>query len=166
MKDNTWSCANRLQKIQKNSPSAHFGPATAQNSSSLWPNLSLTSTSLESKYPLSSASVSLEMILVVFPVGFVRKKLNCNLLIFGFLKETVSTVLLVARSRNGSSDLEFFEESRKVLMKSRLSKVCPGGFEPVRSCTLGSAVQRSKGSVIFLPGGGLLKIGGGIRYFV
>ena len=87
------SCVNRMQKIQMNSPSAHFGPATGQNSSSIWPNLSLTSTSLESKCPPSSASVSLEMILVVFPVGFVRKKLNCNPLIFGFAKETVSVVL-------------------------------------------------------------------------
>ena len=89
MKDNTWSCANRMQKIQMTSPSTHFGPATAQNSSSLWPNLSLANTSLESKYLLSSASVSLETISVVCPVGFVRKKLNCNPLIFGFVKETV-----------------------------------------------------------------------------
>ena len=67
MKDNTRSCVNRIPKIQMNSLGAHFGPATAHNSSSLCPNLSLTSTSLESKYPLSSASVSLETILVVFP---------------------------------------------------------------------------------------------------
>ena len=48
---------------------------------------------MESKYAPSSASVSLETILVVLPVGFTRKKLNCSPLIFGLVKATVSVVL-------------------------------------------------------------------------
>ena len=56
-----------------NLPSAHFDQATVQNSSRLWPSLSLNNTSLESKYPLPAASVNRETALVIFPVGFTQK---------------------------------------------------------------------------------------------